>query len=159
MFNRSTFDLDSAIRAFDALNVSDRIEFGFNHKGKLYKLIATSAEEVRRALKIVNDSENGLPALRFRPKELLRAAWIANGRAIKIADQPLKLYDNTPNMGWAFERFCYERLGRKWKGMDSLPMWEGGDITVAGHPIQLKFTDSTLISLKTLNRAIEEGRL
>lgn len=159
MFNRNTFTVDNAIKAFDALNVSDRIEFGFNHKGKLYKLIANSAEEVKKALKIVNDSGDGLPALRFRPGELLRAAWIANGKAIKLADKPLKLYDNTPNMGWAFERFCYEKLGRVWKGMDSLPMWEGGDLTIAGHPIQLKFTDGTLLSLKTANRAIEEGRL
>lgn len=98
-----------------------------------------------------SSARGGMAKVRIRLNKEAKLNLVYSGKAVKIgvADD---LLDETYNKGLMFEKIITETFtNEKWV-KDSLPFWMGGDITLNGEEVQIKFDGAELTNEKTLAR-------
>ena len=62
------------------------------------------------------------------------------------------------NKGVMFEKLVYEWFGQEFRGKDSVPFWEAGDITIDGKEIQVKYEYARICYDKALTK-LKKGNI
>lgn len=56
------------------------------------------------------------------------------------------------NKGVVVEKLLHERNGETWRGLDTIPFYEQGDVTIDGKEIQVKYGFARMARNKTLQK-------
>lgn len=67
------------------------------------------------------------------------------------------LLSNKYNKGVMAERLVYKLYNQPWNGKDNIPFYKGGDITINGEKIQIKFEHARMCYGSTLKRLIKNA--
>ena len=63
-----------------------------------------------------------------------------------------ELESSTYNKGVMFEKAIYEMNGQEFRGKDNVPFYKGGDISINGVEVQVKYLHARICYDKTLTK-------
>lgn len=138
------------IKEYNAYSFTHNYIFGFEYKGNIYMVEATS-EILPYILTLDKASRGAGYSLRFKPTIEQRLYLISLGAEVLCSNAYFKevVASNKYNLGENFEKLVTEYFGQVWE-KDRVPFWEDGDITVDGVPYQVKFNKASFTSEKQL---------
>lgn len=138
------------IEKYDTLSATHNYIFGFEYRGNVYMVDATS-ESLPYILTLDKASRGAGYALRFKPTIDQRLYLIGLGAKVLCSTEFFKslVASNKYNNGENFEKLVTEYFGQVWE-KDTVPFWKDGDITVDGIKYQIKFNKASFTNEKQL---------
>lgn len=122
---------------------------GFIYNEQLYIYNATTLKN--KWLKIAYASGSHKPKIQMQLNNTHKIEMINQGAtAIMQVNDFLNI--NALNNGWRLEQVIYQLNGIAYKGQDKIPFYQGGDITLNGIEIQIKFENAQIATYATLNK-------
>ena len=146
----NTILFNTLINRYNELSYTHEYIFGFNFKGNLYMVNATS-EILPYVLKLDKASRGQGYSIRFSPNTEQKLLLIAQGATVLCS----KMYfdsvvaNSKYNKGEIFEQMVTEFYGQEWT-KDNVPFTDDGDLTVDGVAYQIKYEKATFTNEKTL---------
>lgn len=146
----NTILFNAMINRYNELSYTHQYIFGFNFKGNLYMVNATS-EILPYVLKLDKASRGQGYSIRFSPNTDQKLLLIAKGATVLCSQMYFDTVVNSSkyNKGEIFEQMVTEYYGQEWT-KDNVPFTEDGDLTVNGIAYQIKYEKATFTNEKTL---------
>lgn len=148
MTNTTLFN--SMIQRYNEHSFTHNYIFGFEYKGNIYMVEATS-EALPYILTLDKASRGAGYSLRFKPTVEQRLYLMSLGAVVLCSSAYFKdlVASNKYNNGENFEKLVTEYFGQVWE-KDTVPFWEDGDITVGKVAYQVKFNKASFTTEKQL---------
>ncbi len=141
------------LTAYLSLTKATKYIIGFVLAGRLYYTESKEIDEKLLKLDRASSARGGMAKIRVRLNKEAKLALVYSGKAHLIGAEA-DLLNETYNRGEMFEKIITEKVaGQAWV-KDSLPFWMGGDVTLNGEEIQIKFDGAELTNEKTLRRLV-----
>lgn len=138
------------IEGYNAMSYTHNYIFGFELRGVIYGVMATS-EILPYILKLDKASRGAGYSLRFCPTIDQKLFLLSKGAEVICSSEYFQTVVETSqyNKGEIFEKMITERFGQVWE-KDNIPYTDGGDIEVDGTAYQIKFQKATFTNEKSL---------
>ena len=148
--------MQEMVTIYNRHSASHKYIIGFVRGGKVY-YATMSFEKLAEMLKACKASSKrgGFNKVRVYVSAKAQKAMIENGEAIEVATMQ-DLVSKKYNKGEMFEKVITETLTNDIWEKDSLPFYEGGDITVNGENIQIKLNGAELTNEKCLENMLKK---
>lgn len=141
-----------AIKRYRNISKQDYYLIGFEDKGNIYEV--TTKEIPAQFIYSTTTARGKMLYTNFTTQKAKAWAFKHGARYVCTAEE-LHTENFLYNRGNAYEAIVLSRFGITWT-KDSKPCTEGGDVSVNGLNIQVKFGCARLVYYKTMRRA--EGR-
>jgi hypothetical protein len=128
---------------YEKYSAANAYEIGFIYKNAVYAIILNALPYDCLKVEKASKKNGGWLKLQLRLNNTHKVQFIEQG-AIKVGG--VEVVTGQYNKGVEFERFCYTLHNQEWRGKDSVPFWEDGDITIDGKKIQIKFENAQIIT-------------
>lgn len=138
------------IRKYNTLSATHDYIFGFEYKGNVYMVEATS-EALPYILTLDKASRGAGYSLRFKPTVEQRLYLLTKGATVLCSSEYFKtvVSGSIYNNGEIFEKMVTEYFGQEWE-KDHVPFWEDGDLRVGRKVYQIKFNKASFTTEKQL---------
>lgn len=148
--------MQEMVTIYNIHSASHKYIVGFVRGGKVY-YVTVSFEKLAEMLKACKASSKrgGFNKVRVYVSAKTQKAMIENGEAIEVATMQ-DLVSKKYNKGEMFEKVITETLTSDTWEKDSLPFYEGGDITVNGENIQIKLNGAELTNERCLENMLKK---
>ena len=148
--------MQEMVTIYNIHSASHKYIVGFVRGGKVY-YVTVSFEKLAEMLKACKASSKrgGFNKVRVYVSAKTQKAMIENGEAIEVATMQ-DLVSKKYNKGEMFEKVITETLTSDTWEKDSLPFYEGGDITVNGENIQIKLNGAELTNERCLENMLRK---
>ena len=148
--------MQEMVTIYNIHSASHKYIVGFVRGGKVY-YVTVSFEKLAEMLKACKASSKrgGFNKVRGYVSAKTQKAMIENGEAIEVATMQ-DLVSKKYNKGEMFEKVITETLTSDTWEKDSLPFYEGGDITVNGENIQIKLNGAELTNERCLENMLKK---
>lgn len=141
-----------AIKRYRNISKQNYYLIGFEDNGNIYEI---AIEEIPAQFIYSTTTEKGkVLYTKFTTKKAKAWAFKHGARYVCTAEE-LHAENYLNNRGNAYEALVLSRFGITWN-KDCKPCTEGGDVSINGLNIQVKFGQARLVYYKTMRRA--EGR-
>lgn len=138
--------LQDMINLYNKYNKADKMIYGFIYNHKVYYTNHSSGLCLSRQ----SSNKGGNITLRYRPTKNDKMQALNNATFLISEQDFIKLINNSKyNKGEIFEKLITESYNQKWY-KDSVPFYQGGDLTVNNITYQIKFQGATYCTEKKL---------
>jgi hypothetical protein len=145
---------NTMIKNYRRFSAADAYIIGFTYKHEVYMV---EVEEIApRYMRVEHESskKGGCAKLQLRLTNQYMEQLIRKGAQV-IGDENILVGEY--NKGVEFERVISEMNGVEYRGKDSVPFYEAGDLNVDGKEIQIKFNGAQIVVERTLKRLQKEA--
>jgi hypothetical protein len=145
---------NTMIKNYRRFSAADAYIIGFTYKHEVYMV---EVEEIApRYMRVEHESskKGGCAKLQLRLTNQYMEQLIRKGAQV-IGDEDILVGEY--NKGVEFERVISEMNGVEYRGKDSVPFYEAGDLNVDGKEIQIKFNGAQIVVERTLKRLQKEA--
>ena len=148
--------MQEMIRMYNNHSASHTYIVGFIRNNKVY-YVTVNFGKLSAMLKACKASSKrgGFNKVRVYVSASAQKAMIANGEAVEVGTME-DLVSKKYNKGEMFEKVITETLTSDTWEKDSLPFYEGGDITVNGENIQIKLNGAELTNERCLENMLKK---
>lgn len=138
--------LQDMINLYNKYNKADKMIYGFIYNHKVYYTNHSNGLCLSRQ----SSNKGGNIALRYRPTKSDKMQALNNATFLISEQDFIKLVNNSKyNKGEIFEKLITELYNQKWY-KDSVPFYQGSDLTVNNISYQIKFQGATYCTDKKL---------
>jgi hypothetical protein len=145
---------NTMIKNYRRFSAADAYIIGFTYKHEVYMV---EVEEIApRYMRVEHESskKGGCAKLQLRLTNQYMEQLIRKGAQV-IGDEDMLVGEY--NKGVEFERIISEMNGVEYRGKDSVPFYEAGDLNADGKEIQIKFNGAQIVVERTLKRLQKEA--
>jgi hypothetical protein len=145
---------NTMIKNYRKFSAADAYIIGFTYKHEVY--MVEVKEIAPRYMRVEHESskKGGCAKLQLRLTNQYMEQLIRKGAQV-IGDEDMLVGEY--NKGVEFERIISEMNGVEYRGKDSVPFYEAGDLNVDGKEIQIKFNGAQIVVERTLKRLQKEA--
>jgi hypothetical protein len=145
---------NTMIKNYRRFSAADAYIIGFTYKHEVY--MVEVKEIAPRYMRVEHESskKGGCAKLQLRLTNQYMEQLIRKGAQV-IGDEDMLVGEY--NKGVEFERIISEMNGVEYRGKDSVPFYEAGDLNVDGKEIQIKFNGAQIVVERTLKRLQKEA--
>jgi hypothetical protein len=145
---------NTMIKNYRKFSAADSYIIGFTYKHEVY--MVEVKEIAPRYMRVEHESskKGGCAKLQLRLTNQYMEQLIRKGAQV-IGDEDMLVGEY--NKGVEFERIISEMNGVEYRGKDSVPFYEAGDLNVDGREIQIKFNGAQIVVERTLKRLQKEA--
>lgn len=145
-------NFNEMLNAYKALTAADAYIIGFIHNASLYCVLIDELPLEMLSQTHMSSKRGGYAKIRIRLNSALRMKLMR--KAIKLGSTTMLDTNDKYNNGDRFERIIVETLTNQTWEKNSIPFYEDGDVTLAGHKIQIKFDGAELTNERILKRRL-----
>ena len=128
---------------------ADAYIIGFKYDNFLY--IYNTKRLLTKWTKKAYTSRTHKPKIQMNLTQSLKAEMIIDGaKSIMPFDEFMNI--NASNNGWRLEKLVHKLNNIEYKGQNNKPFYKGGDITINGFEIQIKFENAQIATYATLRK-------
>jgi hypothetical protein len=145
---------NTMIKNYRRFSAADAYIIGFTYKHEVY--MVEVKEIAPRYMRVEHESskKGGCAKLQLRLTNQYMEQLIRKGAQV-IGDEDMLVGEY--NKGVEFERIISEMNGVEYRGKDSVPFYEAGDLNADGKEIQIKFNGAQIVVERTLKRLQKEA--
>jgi hypothetical protein len=145
---------NTMIKNYRKFSAADAYIIGFTYKHEVY--MVEVKEIAPRYMRVEHESskKGGCAKLQLRLTNQYMEQLIRKGAQV-IGDEDMLVGEY--NKGVEFERIISEMNGVEYRGKDSVPFYEAGDLNADGKEIQIKFNGAQIVVERTLKRLQKEA--